>query len=110
MWLIVNAYCISFVKEQRVAYNIKICLLYTSGMFDGRLMAIPETVIDHGPCLLWLRKDWMEELDLAEPKTLEEAFTIIEEFKKNRMGTEPGEEPIGLLCDTSLVGTTSTNY
>ena len=23
VWLIVNAYCISFVKEQRVAYNIK---------------------------------------------------------------------------------------
>ena len=79
-------------------------------MFDGRLMAIPETVIDHGPCLLWLRKDWMEELGLSEPESLEEAFTIIEAFRENRMGAEAGEEPIGLLCDTSLVGTTSTNY
>lgn len=95
------------IKEMYDSYGEE---LLEGGMFDGRLMAIPETVIDHGPCLLWLRKDWMEELDLAEPKTLEEAFTIIEEFKKNRMGTEPGEEPIGLLCDTSLVGTTSTNY
>lgn len=95
------------IKEMYDSYGGE---LLEGGMFDGRLMAIPETVIDHGPCLLWLRKDWMEELDLAEPKTLEEAFTIIEEFKKNRMGTEPGEEPIGLLCDTSLVGTTSTNY
>lgn len=95
------------IKEMYDSYGGE---LLEGGMFDGRLMAIPETVIDHGPCLLWLRKDWMEELDLAEPKTLEEAFTIIEEFKKNRMGTEPGEEPIELLCDTSLVGTTSTNY
>lgn len=95
------------IKEMYDSYGGE---LLEGGMFDGRLMAIPETVIDHGPCLLWLRKDWMEELDLAKPKTLEEAFTIIEEFKKNRMGTEPGEEPIGLLCDTSLVGTTSTNY
>lgn len=95
------------IKEMYDSYGGE---LLEGGMFDGRLMAIPETVIDHGSCLLWLRKDWMEELDLAEPKTLEEAFTIIEEFKKNRMGTEPGEEPIGLLCDTSLVGTTSTNY
>lgn len=95
------------IKEMYDSYGGE---LLEGGMFDGRLMAIPETVIDHGPCLLWLRKDWMEELDLAEPKTLEEAFTIIEEFKKNRMGTEPGEEPIGLLCDTSLVGTTSTKY
>ena len=95
------------IKEMYDSYGGE---LLEGGMFDGRLMAIPETVIDHGPCLLWLRKDWMEELDLAGPKTLEEDFTIIEEFKKNRMGTEPGEEPIGLLCDTSLVGTTSTNY
>lgn len=84
--------------------------LLEGGKFDGRLMAIPETVIDHGPCLLWLRKDWMDELGLEEPESLEEAFVIIEEFRKNRMGAEQGEEPIGLLCDTSLVGTTSTNY
>lgn len=84
--------------------------LLDGGKFDGRLMAIPETVIDHGPCLLWLRKDWMDELGLEEPESLEEAFVIIEEFRKNHMGAEQGEEPIGLLCDTSLVGTTSTNY
>ena len=84
--------------------------LLEGGKFDGRLMAIPETVIDHGPCLLWLRKDWMDEFGLEEPESLEEAFVIIEEFRKNRMGAEQGEEPIGLLCDTSLVGTTSTNY
>lgn len=95
------------IKEMYDSYGGE---LLEGGMFDGRLMAIPETVIDHGPCLLWLRKDWMEELGLAEPKSLEEAFDIIEEFRKNRMGAEPGEEPIGLLCDTSLVGTTSTNY
>lgn len=95
------------IKEMYDSYGGE---LLEGGMFDGRLMAIPETVIDHGPCLLWLRKDWMEELGLSEPESLEEAFTIIEAFRENRMGAEAGEEPIGLLCDTSLVGTTSTNY
>lgn len=95
------------IKEMYDSYGGE---LLEGGMFDGRLMAIPETVIDHGPCLLWLRKDWMEELGLSEPESLEEAFTIIETFRENRMGAEAGEEPIGLLCDTSLVGTTSTNY
>lgn len=95
------------IKEMYDSYGGE---LLEGGMFEGRLMAIPETVIDHGPCLLWLRKDWMEELGLSEPESLEEAFTIIEAFRENRMGAEPGEEPIGLLCDTSLVGTTSTNY
>lgn len=95
------------IKEMYDSYGGE---LLEGGMFDGRVMAIPETVIDHGPCLLWLRKDWMEELGLSEPESLEEAFTIIETFRENRMGAEAGEEPIGLLCDTSLVGTTSTNY
>ena len=65
---------------------------------------VPETVIDHGPNLLWLRKDWMEELGLEEPETLEDAFEIIDAFVQNRMGTEDGETPVGLACDTNLVG------
>lgn len=95
------------IKEMYDSYGGE---LLEGGMFDGRLMAIPEAVIDHGPCLLWLRKDWMDELGLEEPESLEDAFAIIEAFRENRMGAEPGEVPIGLLCDTSLVGTTSTNY
>lgn len=59
---------------------------------------------------MWLRKDWMEELGLEEPKTLEDGFRIVEAFVKNRMGTEEGEEPVGLVCNTDLVGSTSTSY
>lgn len=84
--------------------------LLDSVKYDGKLMAMPETVIDHGPCLLWLRKDWMDKLGLEEPQTLEEAFDVIEAFQKNRMGAAPGEDSIGLVCDTSLVGTTSSSY
>lgn len=84
--------------------------LLESGTFDGKLMAIPETVIDHGPCLMWLRKDWMDELGLEEPTTLQEAFDIVEAFVENRMGCAQGEEPVGLVCDTNLVGSTSSSY
>ena len=84
--------------------------LLEAGKFDGKLMAIPETVVDHGPCLMWLRKDWMDQLGLEDPKTLEDAYDIIDEFVKNRMGTEEGETPVGLVCDTDLVGTTSSSY
>ena len=84
--------------------------LLEAGKFDGKLMAIPETVVDHGPCLMWLRKDWMDQLGLENPETLEDAYDIIDEFVKNRMGTEEGEAPVGLVCDTNLVGTTSSSY
>lgn len=89
------------IKEMYESYGDA---LLNSGKFNGRLMAVPETVIDHGPNLLWLRKDWMEELGQEEPETLEDAFV------QNRMGTEDGETPVGLACDTNLVGTTSSSY
>lgn len=84
--------------------------LLESGTFDGKLLALPETAIDHGPQLLWLRRDWIEQLGLTEPKTLEDAFFVIQAFQENRMGAERDEEPVGLVCDPGLVGTVSTSY
>ncbi len=95
------------IKEMYDSYGSQ---LLESVTFDGKLMAVPETVIDHGPRLMWLRKDWMDKLGLEEPKTLEEAFGIVEAFVDNRMGAADGEEPIGLACCTSLIGTTSSSY
>lgn len=95
------------IKEMYESYGGEI---FKSVEFDGRLMALPETVIDHGPCLLWLRKDWMDELGLEEPSNMEDAFEIIREFRRNRMGAEEGEEPLGLVCDIDLVGKTSSSY
>lgn len=95
------------IKEMYGSYGGE---LLEAGEFDGKIMAVPETVIDHGPNLLWLRKDWIDQLGLKEPETLEEAFDVIEAFAEHRMGTEEGEEPVGLACDTGLVGTTSSSY
>ncbi|MDD5805135.1 extracellular solute-binding protein [Blautia sp. HCP3S3_H10_1] len=94
----------------KAMYNSYGPQLLGAGTFDGKLMALPEAVIDHGPCLLWMRKDWMEQLGLEEPDTLEEAMDIIQCFQENRMGAEEGEEPVGLVCDTNFVSNTSQNY
>ena len=94
----------------KAMYNSYGAQLLGAGTFDGRLMALPEAVIDHGPCLLWMRKDWIDQLGLEEPKTLEEAMDIIQVFQENRMGAEDGEDPVGLVCDTNFVSTTSQNY
>lgn len=94
----------------RAIYNSYGSSLKDMITFDGRIMALPETNITDGPNLIWLRKDWMDKLGLEDPKTLEDAFDIVEKFVQNKMGTEDGEDPIGLACDTDLVGTTSSNY
>ena len=56
------------IKEMFESYGSG---LLDSVRFNGKLMAIPETVTDHGPRLMWLRKDWMDKLGLEDPKTLE---------------------------------------
>ena len=84
--------------------------LLASGTFDGKLFALPETAIDDGSQLLWLSRDWMEQLGVKEPKTLDEALSVIRAFQENRMGAEEGEDPVGLVCDPGLVGTVSTSY
>lgn len=76
--------------------------------FDGKLMAIPETNISDGPNLLWLRKDWLDKLNLSEPKTIQEAEFIIEQFIKNDLGGNG--ETVGLVCDTTLTGEGGYNY
>ena len=95
------------IREMYESYGDE---LLESGTFDGKLLALPETAIDHGPQLLWLRRDWIEQLGLTEPETLEEAFSVIQAFQENRMGAEGDEEPVGLVCDPGLVGTVSTSY
>ena len=95
------------IREMYESYGDE---LLESGTFHGKLLALPETAIDHGPQLLWLRRDWIEQLGLTEPETLEEAFSVIQAFQENRMGAEGDEEPVGLVCDPGLVGTVSTSY
>lgn len=95
------------IKEMYDSYGEE---LLKAGTFDSRLLALPETVIDHGPRFLWLRKDWMDQLGLEEPKDWEDAVQILKAFQENRMGAEEGEDPIGLICDTSLIVNTSSNY
>ena len=82
----------------KAMYNSYGPQLLGAGTFDGKLMALPEAVIDHGPCLLWMRKDWMDQLGLAEPKTLEEAMDYYPGFS----GKQDGNRGRGRSCGTCV--------
>ncbi len=71
--------------------------------YDGKLMAFPETEVYTGPSLLWMRKDWIDELGLQEPKTMEEAMEIIKIFVRENPGKNE-EGNVGLAFAPSLVG------
>ena len=72
--------------------------------FDGKIMAIPETNIDDGPNLLWLRRDWMDKLGLESPKTIEDAETIVQAFIERDPGENGEGKTVGFVCDPELSG------
>lgn len=94
------------IKEIYNSYGDSI---FNNVMFDGKLMAIPETNISDGPNLLWLRKDWLDALNLPEPKTLEDVETIVKAFVEQHPGTAAGETT-GLICNTTLTGEKGYSY
>ena len=49
-------------------------ILFTVCNRGWKAICIPNTVIDDGTPLLWLRKDWIEKLGLKEPETVGEAL------------------------------------
>ena len=78
--------------------------------FDGRLMAIPETSISSGPSLIWLRKDWMDSLELDEPETIDDVIEIVRAFVEKDPGGNGKGNTIGLVCDEELTGDTGYSY
>lgn len=79
-------------------------------MFDGKLMALPETNIDDGPSLCWLRKDWMDKLGLDAPETVEDVENIVHEFVQKNPGGNGKGETVGLVCDDELTGGCGYSY
>lgn len=63
---------------------------------DGKLYAIPTTAIASGPQMLWLRKDWMDNLGLEEPKTIEDIEKILTAFKNEDPDGNGENDTIGL--------------
>lgn len=78
--------------------------------FDGKLMAIPETNIENGPSMIWLRKDWMKKLGLKAPQTLEDVEHIVSKFIEEDPGGNGRGNTIGLVTDQNLTGEWGYSY
>lgn len=93
------------IKDMYASYTDA---LLNSGKYGGKLYGFPDTVIDHGPTLLWMRKDWMDKLGMEEPADMDEAMNYILEFVNQ---DEAGNgETIGLACTPELVAGSSETY
>lgn len=77
---------------------------------DGKMLAIPETNIEDGPLLLWIRKDWMDALNLDAPENIDDVEHIITQFVEQDPGKNGAGNTVGIACDTNLVGESGYSY
>ncbi|GAA0137416.1 hypothetical protein YSY43_42570 [Paenibacillus sp. YSY-4.3] len=61
--------------------------------YDGKLYAFPETTLPSAP-LTWIRKDWLDELGLEVPKTVDDLKIIAKAFIDHKVG---GEGTVGII-------------
>lgn len=106
---------ITEVYDQHATEETKKFLTMDGGMqlktatFDGKLMGIPSSYNPYQYQYLYVRTDWLKELNLPEPKTMDDIMAIAEAFKtKNPGGTKT---PYGLAVsknpfsmDTGVTG------
>lgn len=72
---------------------------------DGKLYALPNVQeYDQNDMLLYLRKDWLDKLNLQVPKTIEELETVLRAFVEKDPNGSGKKDTVGLLM-TQNIGT-----
>lgn len=77
--------------------------------FDGRIMAIPKTQLSDGQDFLWLRKDWMDRLELEMPSTLDEMADVLRAFISQDPDGNGQADTIGLVVHNEVYGSYPNN-
>ncbi|RAV17315.1 extracellular solute-binding protein [Paenibacillus contaminans] len=77
-----------------------------SATFKGKLMAIPKagSATDFSQ-VLWIRKDWLDRLQLPEPKTLDDVVKIAEAFVNRDPDGNGKADTYGLAVGSGMNGT-----
>lgn len=76
-----------------------------SATVGGRLMAIPITQSNGGVSasdMIWVRTDWLEKLNLPEPKTMDDVLQIAEAFAKQDPDGNGKPDTVGLGINKEL--------
>lgn len=88
------------VKDIYASYGDE---LFEQVFFSGKMMAFPETIIDAGPNLIWLRKDWLDQLNLTPPENIADLVSIVSEFLEKDPGNNGKDNQIGLVCTPDII-------
>lgn len=99
-----SVYKTSTTKRIKAMYDSYDGRALQQATFNGKLMALPSTQTNNIPTMLWIRKDWMDKLHLAEPKTINDVEKILKEFVAKDPGNNGKGKTIGLGLSKNVGG------
>lgn len=102
IWDMTEAYeqCISpFLRQQFDSFGDA---LMNEVMVNGRMMGIPSTNIGYCHNVLWIRKDWMENLGMEAPQTLDEVIAMAKAFIEQDPDGNGEADTLGLTANELL--------
>lgn len=72
--------------------------------FKGKLLAVPETnsIVDNIE-MIWIREDWLKNLGLSEPKTMEELLKVMDAFVNQDPDGNKKKDTYGLAVSKDFV-------
>jgi len=78
-------------------------IAFSAGKVDGRLygLSFPVEIAASAPAL-WVRTDWLQKLNLQEPKTIEDIYTVAEAFANNDPDGNGKKDTYGLVMNKEL--------
>ncbi|WP_164779408.1 extracellular solute-binding protein [Paenibacillus kobensis] len=79
-------------------------LAYQDASSDGKLFGVPNVAIEaDAPSLLWVRKDWLDRLNLKPPTTLADIGTIAQAFVERDPDNNGKRDTVGLTGTKTVV-------
>ncbi|MGN0998191.1 MAG: hypothetical protein ACI4PO_01405 [Faecousia sp.] len=77
-----------------------------SATYGGKVIAIPmvDSSIDTSP-FLWIRKDWLDNLNLEVPKTLDDLYAVMKAFKENDPDGNGQNDTVGIALHKNFLST-----
>lgn len=71
---------------------------------DGKLMALPEpALMNDTTSLLWVRQDWLNNLGLTMPTTVDEIQNIAKAFRDNDPDQNGENDTVSLIAEPALI-------
>lgn len=90
-----------FTTKDKEIQNSDGGMMYEMATYNGQAYGIPSSISDTDTFnYIWLRKDWMDKLNLEAPKTMDELTNIMKAFKEADFSGN--NNTYGMLIDSTL--------